>query len=227
MKRLTNLGTLASLTLLLPAIVLQSAVAEEPTFQLDNEISGGLIVAGGPEVSTQFYDESEAPLALPPSPIFSAESEERLLTPVLPAAGSLKPQMRQAIMTGPAPALRPVSNPALAPGGVSAGQGGYVHLGAPLYPSPRPDIPAWTGSTMITNPAFAPHEMLYPHTYRSLHGPFYHRVVGHWVVTPFGVRSHEKWQLQGTMVQVKYRSHYPLWPGFHPPMTSTMGGMWK
>ena len=48
-------------------------------------------------------------------------------------------------------------------------QPGYVQLGAPLYPSPRPNIPIWTGSTMITNQAFAPHEMLYPHTYRAMY----------------------------------------------------------
>jgi hypothetical protein len=109
-------------------------------------------------------------------------------------------------------------------------QEGYVRLGAPLYPSPRPNIPIWVGSTMITNQALAPHEMLYPHTYRAIYPPFYHRVKGGWVLTPFGVRSHEKWELQGTMVQVKYRSSYPgLLSGakWHPPATSYMHGAWK
>jgi len=102
-------------------------------------------------------------------------------------------------------------------------QPGYVQLGAPLYPSPRPNIPIWTGSTMITNQAFAPHEMLYPHTYRATYPPFYHRVKGGWILTPFGIRSHERWELQGTQVQVKYRSQYPgLFKGaWHPPLTSS------
>jgi hypothetical protein len=92
-------------------------------------------------------------------------------------------------------------------------QMGYVRLNAPLSPSPRPNIPIWSGSTMITNQAFAPHEMLYPHTYRAIYPPFYHKVKGGWIVTPFGVRSHERWELQGTQVQVKYRSQQPGW--FH------------
>ena len=100
-------------------------------------------------------------------------------------------------------------------------QAGYVRLGAPMYPSPKPNIPIWTGSTMITTPAFAPHEMLYPHTYRAIYPPYYHRVKGGWIVTPFGVRSHERWQLQGTQVQVKYRSSPPIWTSsmWFPPAT--------
>lgn len=106
-------------------------------------------------------------------------------------------------------------------------QQGYVRLHAPMYPTPRPNIPIWTGSTMITNQAFAPQEMLYPHTYRAIYPPFYHRVKGCWVLTPLGVKSHERWELQGTKVQVKYRSNYPgLLSGsyWHPsvaPHTST------
>ncbi len=106
-------------------------------------------------------------------------------------------------------------------------QQGYVRLGAPMYPSPRPNIPIWTGSTMITNQAFAPQEMLYPHTYRAMYPPFYHRVKGGWLLTPLGVRSHERWELQGTMVQVKYRSSYPgLLSGafWHPPATAYSHG---
>ena len=108
-------------------------------------------------------------------------------------------------------------------------QPGYVQLGAPLYPSPRPNIPIWTGSTMITNQAFAPHEMLYPHTYRATYPPYYHRVKGGWILTPFGIRSHERWELQGTQVQVKYRSQYPgLLKGYwRPPVTSTRHGTWE
>lgn len=109
-------------------------------------------------------------------------------------------------------------------------QEGYVRLGAPLYPSPRPNIPIWVGSTMITNQALAPHEMLYPHTYRAMYPPYYHRVKGGWILTPLGVKSHEKWELQGTQVQVNYRSTYPsLLSGahWHPPATSYMHGAWR
>ena len=109
-------------------------------------------------------------------------------------------------------------------------QQGYVRLGAPMYPTPRPNIPIWTGSTVITNQAFAPQEMLYPHTYRAIYPPFYHRVKGGWILTPLGVRSHERWELQGTTVQVKYRSSYPgLMSGafWHPPATLNSHGQWR
>lgn len=95
--------------------------------------------------------------------------------------------------------------------------GMYPQLNAPLYPSPQPNTPTYVGGTYITNQAFSPHEMLYPHDYHSMYGPYYWRVKGHWVLTPFGVRSHEKWQLQGTEVKVKYRSQIPLFAGFCPP----------
>lgn len=107
---------------------------------------------------------------------------------------------------------------------------GYVRLGASMYPTPRPNIPIWTGATMITNQALAPQEMLYPHTYRAIYPPYYHRVKGGWLLTPLGVRSHERWQLQGTMVEVKYRSSYPgLLSGsfWHPPATSYSHGAWR
>ena len=111
--------------------------------------------------------------------------------------------------------------------GTGAQQSGYVRLNAPMYPCPRPNIPAWTGSTMITNQALAPHEMLYPHKYRAMYPPFYHRVHGFYFWTPFGMRSHESWKLQGTMVKVNYRSHWPHLMGPHKPWVSTNGGPWK
>jgi len=113
------------------------------------------------------------------------------------------------------------------PAPAPAVQPGYVYLGASMYPSPQPNIPIWTGSTFIPTPALAPHEMLYPHTYRALYPPYYHRVKGCYAWTPFGMKSHEKWELQGTMVQVKYRSHYPLFHEFHPPKISTWGPPWE
>ena len=63
---------------------------------------------------------------------------------------------------------------------------------------------------MITNPALAPHEMLYEHEYRALYPPFYYRVKGWWIWTPFGVESHDKWELIGTEVRVRYKSRPSL-----------------
>ena len=150
------------------------------------------------------------------------------------APGNQRAQFASHPMANPAYSARPVSmaqsGPAPTPvdadqmngnqvPSVAPQQQGYVRLGAPMYPTPRPNIPIWTGSTVITNQAFAPQEMLYPHTYRAIYPPFYHRVKGGWIVTPFGVRSHEHWELQGTQVEVKYRSSYPgLFSGayWHP-----------
>lgn len=86
----------------------------------------------------------------------------------------------------------------------------YPRLNAPLYPSPVQYTPPWTGTTVITNQALAPHEMLYPHEYNAMYGPFFYEVDGCWVVTPGGVRQSEKWKLQGTRVKVKYRSNRSL-----------------
>lgn len=132
----------------------------------------------------------------------------------------------------PSPAARPVSyghpgavpvnavavhQPGVDPESGYVNQGQYPQLNAPLYPSPVQYTTPWTGGTVITNQAFAPHEMLYPHTYHAMYPPFYHKVKGSWVVTPFGVRQHEHWKLQGTEVTVKYRSSYPLFSNFVPP----------
>ncbi|WP_437187769.1 hypothetical protein SH668x_001179 [Planctomicrobium sp. SH668] len=95
----------------------------------------------------------------------------------------------------------------------------YPQLNAPLYPSPVQNTPSYQGGTIITNQAFAPHEMLYPHTYHAMYPPFYHKVKGKWFWTPLGFRQHEHWELQGTEVTVKYRSNYPLFGGWHPPVT--------
>jgi hypothetical protein len=140
--------------------------------------------------------------------------------PLLPAGPSAIPMIAEAT-----PATSNGSTVAT-DGVVSAPPAGYVRLNAPMYPSPKPNIPIWTGSTMITNQALAPHEMLYPHTYRAMFPPFYHRVRGcyHW--TPFGYRSHENWDLLGTTVQVKYRSKWPAF-GPHRPELSSWGGPWK
>lgn len=94
----------------------------------------------------------------------------------------------------------------------------YPQMHAPMYPCPVPNVPAYVGGTAYTNQAFAPHEMLYPHQYKSLYPPFYYKVRGGWWWTPFGMESHDKWELQGTEVKVKYRSSYRPFSGYHPPV---------
>lgn len=119
-----------------------------------------------------------------------------------------------------------MTSPHAAPQVAVGAQAGYVRLGAPLYPSPKPTVPIWAGATFVPTPALAPHEMLYPHTYRAMYPPYYHRVKGRYMWTPFGMRTHEDWELQGTLVEVKYRSHYSKANPFIPPRISTNGGPW-
>lgn len=95
----------------------------------------------------------------------------------------------------------------------------YPQMHAPMYPCPVPNVPTYVGGTTYTNQAFAPHEMLYPHEYKSLYPPFYYKVRGGWWWTPFGMESHDKWELQGTEVKVKYRSSYRWFSGYHPPVS--------
>lgn len=92
----------------------------------------------------------------------------------------------------------------------------YPYLNAPLYASPRPDIPYQVGGTFITNQALFPHEMLYPHTYRALYPPYYYRARGIFMLTPWGIRSRERWTLEGTEVKVVYRSKFRFLSGFLP-----------
>ena len=94
---------------------------------------------------------------------------------------------------------------------------GYPQMHAPLYPSPVPNVPTYVGGTTITNQAFAPHEMLYPHQYKSLYPPFYYKVHGKWWWTPFGMESHDKWELQGTEVKVNYLFRNPKLTGGQKP----------
>ena len=93
----------------------------------------------------------------------------------------------------------------------------YPQMHAPMYPTPVPNVPAQVGGTVVSNPAFAPHEMLYPHQYKALYPPFYHKVKGAWWWTPWGMESHDKWELQGTEVKVKYRSSFAPFSGFVAP----------
>ena len=99
------------------------------------------------------------------------------------------------------------------------GAPGMARVDAALYPSPQPGIPPYVGQTMITNPAFDPHEMLYAHRYRGLYGPFYHKTHRHWILTPFGICKSEKRILMGTEVRVNYKSHISPFALFWPPVT--------
>ena len=92
----------------------------------------------------------------------------------------------------------------------------YPKMQASMYPCPVPNVPVQVGGTVFTNQALAPHEMMYPHKYKSLYPPFYYRVKGCWLWTPFGMESHDKWELQGTEVRVKYHSHISPLTGFFP-----------
>ncbi|MGH7128206.1 MAG: hypothetical protein ACREIV_06540, partial [Planctomycetaceae bacterium] len=76
-----------------------------------------------------------------------------------------------------------------------------------------------------TNQALSPHEMLHPHTYRAMYPPFYYKVKGQWIVTPWGVWSRDRWELQGTEVKVQYRDHIHPLSFFHPPVINTLKGM--
>ncbi|MEP3482209.1 MAG: hypothetical protein ABJZ55_23390 [Fuerstiella sp.] len=96
-------------------------------------------------------------------------------------------------------------------------QGGWAGPGS-LYPAPRPGIPHQLGATVIPHQAFHPHEMLHAHRYKSMYGPYYYKVKGHWIVTPYGVLSQENWQLKGTTVDVKYKSHISPFALFSRPV---------
>lgn len=99
-----------------------------------------------------------------------------------------------------------------------AGEGMYPILNAPLYPCPRPNIPTGAGMTYITNPALAPHEMLYPHRNTGLYGPFYHKTTRSWLLTPFGISRREKRVLTGTTVDVKYKGSISPFAMFSPTL---------
>ncbi|MCA9050035.1 MAG: hypothetical protein KDA89_14965 [Planctomycetaceae bacterium] len=109
-------------------------------------------------------------------------------------------------------------NPGFDPSNYGVGEGAGPAGGPALYPAPKPGIPYQVGSTAIVNQALHPHEMLYPHHYKAMYGPYYYKVNGGWIVTPFGVWSKENWKLQGTTVDVKYKSHISPFAMFHPPV---------
>lgn len=94
---------------------------------------------------------------------------------------------------------------------------GYPYLNAPLYTAPTQRVPYQVGGVFYTNQAFAPHEMLHEHEYEALYPPFFYKVGGHWIMTPWGVWSSEHWDLQGTEVEIEYKSRKPLFSLFANP----------
>jgi hypothetical protein len=100
----------------------------------------------------------------------------------------------------------------------------YPRFNAPLYPSPVQNVPVQVGGTIIQHPAFMPHEMMYAHEYKALYPPFYYKVRGRWWWTPFGIESHDDWELQGTEVSVKYRTKYNWRAPFFPPFRGRLFG---
>jgi len=147
-----------------------------------------------------------------PVPVFPGNNWQTYQAPMptsMTSAGYYTP--------APAPAgpAGPVYN-GQAPMAIQSG-GMYPQTGAALYPAPIPGIAQQIGGTAVINPAFHHHEMLYPHQYKALYPPYYYKVNGGWMVTPFGVWSHEDWRLQGTQVDVKYKSHISPFTLFTPP----------
>lgn len=118
---------------------------------------------------------------------------------------------------GPIPA--PLYLPPYAPGIIPCQ---YPYLNAPLYPCPVPNVPYQTGGALITNQAFYPQEMLYPHTYRSIYPPYYYEVRGGWKLFPWGVWQSEQWRLRGTVVTVKYSPSIGLFSGYVPPALNSL-----
>ncbi|HLJ12520.1 MAG TPA: hypothetical protein VKU82_15100 [Planctomycetaceae bacterium] len=93
--------------------------------------------------------------------------------------------------------------------------GCYPSLNSSLYPCPRPDVPAEVGTTIITNAAFYPHEMLHAHRYRALYPPYYYEAKCGLTCIPFFPKP----CLKGTLVTVKYHTCLPC--GYSPPSCST------
>ena len=99
----------------------------------------------------------------------------------------------------------------------------YPELDASLYPCPRPDIPAEVGGTVITNPAMYPHEMLYPHTYKTIYPPFYYKYKRQFGLYPCNLLYFRNPfvrkvpVIRGTEVTVEYRGYISPSALYFPP----------
>lgn len=95
-------------------------------------------------------------------------------------------------------------------------QGCYPPINSSLYPSPKADVPREVGWTVYTTPALSPHEMLYAHQYRAMYPPYFYKNTCRLSCLPFVPKP----RLKGTVVTVKYKTHYGLC-GFTPPACAT------
>ncbi len=154
--------------------------------------------------------QDKSPAATMPAPLRPAPGSNT-------QAAARQPAARRMVRPASAPSTA-VMQPQSAPVQAQPYGNGYPQTGAALYPAPLPGIPQQVGGTAIVNPAFQPHEMLYPHQYKALYGPYYYEVHGDWMVTPFGVWSQENWKLKGTEVDVKYKSHISPFSFFSAPV---------
>ena len=198
-------------------------------------MADGWKAAGKPSTSGQVrHAQGEVMQGAPQAPVMEAPMTSGPMTsgPMM-GSGPIVEQPTSETMEVPQGEYCPPgggSGPAYSGGGngayvPSAPPGGYSQVEpvpyprtrASLYPCPVQYTPSWQGGTVITNQAFAPHEMLYPHEYRAMYPPYYYKVKGGWVWTPFGMKQHESWKLQGTEVSVKYKSHISIFSGFCPP----------
>lgn len=172
---------------------------------------------------TNMQAQNAEPVVVPPAPDAAEDAGNdanfNRPVPTQPVNKSMN-GMRggPAVINGPQSGL-PVYGQPVPVGPVYGGPVGYARLDSALYPSPRQDIPPYVGSTMITNPALDPHEMLYAHRYRGLYGPFYHKTYRTWVMTPFGICKNEKRVLVGTEVRVNYKSSISPFSLFFPPVS--------
>lgn len=149
----------------------------------------------------QYFSSTAAAGFSNPVPVYPGQNWQQYSAPV-PVQATSAAQFSPISQPGMAQPMMGTQGPVS--GNVSSGV--YPQTGASLYPAPIPGIPQQIGGTVIYNQALQPHEMLYAHRYRAMYPPYYYKVNGGWMVTPFGVWSHEDWKLQGTMVDVKYKS---------------------
>ena len=202
-KRWTT-GLVALIAVVLTSIAFPATRADEPKARKS-------AVAGWWHTQTRkFLNRRKATSKPAPSRRQAAPTKTPTVVTRPAAVPQTRPLVRPAVRPLPPRAIRqvaaqsprvPANQPPAAPT-----TAGYARLNAPLYPSPVQNIPHQVGGVVITNPALAPHEMLYEHEYRGLYPPFYYKVKGWWVWTPFGVESHDRWELTGTEVRVRYRN---------------------
>ncbi len=155
---------------------------------------------------------------------FSVSNPQGIAQPVRPSRNRQQYQTPQPVYRNSPGVYRMVSQgvvtaPVKDDGGnasQASPSGAPLHPGTALYPSPVHGIPQQMGGTAVMSQFLNPHEMLYAHHYRAMYPPYSYKVNGKWMVTPFGVWSHEDWHLQGTKVDVKYKSSISPFALFSP-----------